>query len=100
MLPINLLHHRTRHSRRSPQRPPRLRLLLELLESRSLPSPIPPVNVNTDTALDQPLESAPYNETTIAVNPTNPLNMIGGTNDFQWRVTNGHFSLPASLGPT
>jgi hypothetical protein len=34
----NLLHHRTRHSRRSPHRPLRRRLELEPLESRSLPS--------------------------------------------------------------
>jgi hypothetical protein len=59
--------------------------VLELLESRSVPS----VNVNTDTTLDGPLESAPHNETSIAVNPTNPMNMVGGANDYQV-VRNGN----------
>src|SRR5262249_11157731 len=37
----------------------------------------PPVNVNTHT------EGDVHNETTIAVNPTNPLNMIGSSNEYQ-----------------
>jgi len=40
----------------------------------------PGVNANTDC-----MESSvgPHNETSIAVNPTNPMNMIGGANDYQ-----------------
>jgi hypothetical protein len=53
----------------------RTRLLLEWLEPRNLLSV---VNVNTDTDL-----TAPHNETTIAVNPTNPLNLIGSAGDYQ-----------------
>jgi hypothetical protein len=37
------------------------------------------MNVNTDTDL-----SAPHNETTIAVNPTNPLNIVGSASDYQY----------------
>src|SRR5438128_257011 len=29
---------------------------------------------------------APHNETSIAVNPTNPLNIIGGANDYQLKL--------------
>lgn len=32
---------------------------------------------------------APHNETSIAVNPTNPQNMIGGANDYQLRTSSG-----------
>ncbi|MCU1307195.1 MAG: neuraminidase, partial [Acidobacteriaceae bacterium] len=32
---------------------------------------------------------APHNETSIAVNPTNPLNRIGGANDYQLRLSPG-----------
>src|SRR5262249_18497194 len=31
----------------------------------------------------------PHNETSIAVNPTNPLNMIGSANDYQERLNSG-----------
>jgi hypothetical protein len=41
-------------------------------------------NVNTDCE-----GNAPHNETTIAVNPTNPLNMIGSANDYQLRLSSG-----------
>ena len=37
-------------------------------------------NVNTDCAQST---VGPHNESSIAVNPTNPLNMIGGMNDYQ-----------------
>jgi len=37
-------------------------------------------NVNTDCT---ELSVGPHNETSIAVNPTNPMNMIGGANDYQ-----------------
>jgi hypothetical protein len=32
---------------------------------------------------------APHNETSIAVNPTDPLNMIGGANDYQLKLSAG-----------
>ncbi|HEY1368905.1 MAG TPA: sialidase family protein [Gaiellaceae bacterium] len=45
-------------------------------------------NVNTDCE-----GVNPHNETSIAVNPTNPLNMIGGLNDYQLGVNpGGHVS--------
>jgi hypothetical protein len=37
-------------------------------------------NVNTDCT---ELSVGPHNETSIAVNPANPMNMIGGANDYQ-----------------
>src|SRR5437763_8807669 len=66
---------RQRLTERCPRRPSRPRLLLECLESRTLPSTL---NVNTDSDL-----TAPHAETTIAVNPTNPLNLIGSAGDYQ-----------------
>jgi hypothetical protein len=45
-------------------------------------------NVNTDCE-----GTGPHNETTIAVNPTNPLNMIAGANDYQLAINpGGHVS--------
>jgi BNR/Asp-box repeat len=44
-------------------------------------------NVNTDSEVD--LVPGPHSETTIAVNPTNPLNMIGSANDHQERLSSG-----------
>ncbi len=41
-------------------------------------------NVNTDCE-----GIGPHNETTIDVNPTNPLNMIGSANDYQLRLSSG-----------
>ena len=41
-------------------------------------------NVNTDCE-----ENGPHNETSIAVNPTNPQNIIGGVNDYQLSVNPG-----------
>jgi hypothetical protein len=41
-------------------------------------------NVNTDCETN-----GPHNETSIAVNPTNPLNMIGGANDYQLGLNPG-----------
>jgi hypothetical protein len=41
-------------------------------------------NVNTDCE-----GTAPHNETSIAVNPTNPLNMIGSANDYQLFLSSG-----------
>src|SRR5205085_2757129 len=45
-------------------------------------------NVNTDCE-----RNLPHNETSIAVNPTNPQNIIGGANDYQLAVNpGGHVS--------
>jgi hypothetical protein len=41
-------------------------------------------NVNTDCE-----DIAPHNETSIAINPTDPDNMIGSLNDYQLKVSNG-----------
>jgi hypothetical protein len=41
-------------------------------------------NVNTDCE-----HNVPHNETSIAVNPTNPNNIIGGANDYQLAINNG-----------
>jgi hypothetical protein len=41
-------------------------------------------NVNTDCE-----ENGPHNETSIAVNPTNPNNMVGGVNDYQLSLNPG-----------
>lgn len=47
-------------------------------------------NVNTDC---ESTSVGPHNETSIAVNPTNPLNMIGGLNDYQLAINPaGHVS--------
>ncbi|HET8607449.1 MAG TPA: sialidase family protein [Gaiellaceae bacterium] len=40
-------------------------------------------NVNTDCEGQTTTSGGPHNETSIAVNPTNPDNMIGGANDYQ-----------------
>jgi hypothetical protein len=46
-------------------------------------------NVNTDCEA----VAGPHNETSIAVNPTNPKNMIGGVNDYQLALNpGGHVS--------
>lgn len=41
-------------------------------------------NVNTDCE-----GNAPHNETSIAINPTNPQNMIGSANDYQLKLSPG-----------
>src|SRR3982750_2087850 len=41
-------------------------------------------NVNTDCEFN-----GPHNETSIAINPANPLNMIGGANDYQLSLNPG-----------
>ena len=69
MLFTALFHQRQRPARRCPRRPSRPRLLLEVLEARNLLSG-GLHNVNTDT------EGAPHAETTIAVNPSNPRNLV------------------------
>jgi hypothetical protein len=75
MLFSTLLQCHKRQNRRVPRRPAHTQLRLEWLEPRNLLSV---VNVNTDTDL-----TAPHNETTIAVNPSNPMNLIGSANDYQ-----------------
>jgi hypothetical protein len=48
------------------------------------------VNANTDC---ETTSTGPHNETSIAVNPTNPLNMIGGANDYQLTLNpDGHIT--------
>jgi hypothetical protein len=96
--------------RRPATRPRRLprHLWVEALEDRSLPSTLPlsgvpdleragllnaadfknppsPIGTTSSTAanVNTDVEVGFHNETTIAVNPTNPLNMIGSANDFQ-----------------
>ncbi len=41
-------------------------------------------NVNTDCEV-----ISPHNETSIAINPTNPLNLVGSANDYQISYTDG-----------
>ena len=43
-------------------------------------------NANSDC---ETTSAGPHNETSIAVNPTNPLNMIGGANDYQLTLNPG-----------
>src|SRR5712692_4302670 len=63
---------------------------INLGDFRNPPSPIcattsgSGANINTDCE-----GTAPHNETSIAVNPTNPLNMIASANDYQLRLSNG-----------
>ena len=48
------------------------------------------VNANTDC---ETTSTGPHNETSIAVNPTNPSNMIGGANDYQLTLNpDGHLT--------
>ena len=48
-------------------------------------------NVNTDCSDNGTV--GPHNETSIAVNPTNPSNLIGGVNDYQLTLNaDGHTS--------
>jgi len=50
----------------------------------------PGPNFNTDC---ETTSAGPHNETSIAVNPTNPDNMIGGANDYQLAINpGGHVS--------
>jgi hypothetical protein len=63
---------------------------INLGEFKNPPSPIctaptsSAANVNTDCEL-----TAPHNETTLAVNPTNPLNIIASANDYQLITSSG-----------
>jgi hypothetical protein len=50
-------------------------------------------NVNTDCEPQTATAGGPHNETSIAVNPTDPDNMIGGANDYQLGLNpGGHVS--------
>jgi hypothetical protein len=46
-------------------------------------------NFNTDCEGQTATFGGPHNETSIAVNPANPLNMIGGANDYQLGLNPG-----------
>src|SRR5262245_2550000 len=49
----------------------------------------PGPNFNTDCEGQTATFGGPHNETSIAVNPANPLNMIGGANDYQIALNPG-----------
>lgn len=56
---------------------------------RNPPSPICSTN-STASNVDTDCEgTAPHNETSIAVDPKNPMHLVGGANDYQLRVTPG-----------
>ena len=57
------------------------------------PSPICTTNTQLTADVNTDCENAgPHNETTIAINPTNPLNRIASANDYQFGLTpGGHF---------
>lgn len=52
-------------------------------------SPSSATNVNTDCELTNLNTANPHNETGIAVNPTDPNNIVGGLNDYQLSVSSG-----------
>ena len=53
-------------------------------------SPICANATSTDTNVNTDCEgNAPHNETSIAINPTNPQNMIGSANDYQLKLSAG-----------
>src|SRR5262249_9218126 len=54
------------------------------------PSPIGTTS-STEANINTDVETTVHNETTIAVNPTNPLNMVGTANDFQVFLPEGGF---------
>ena len=55
-----------------------------------LPSPICSTSTSLAANVNTDCEGiAPHNETTIAVNPTNRLNIIGGANDYELTLTSG-----------
>ena len=54
------------------------------------PNPICSSSTSTAANVSTDCEAvAPHNETSIAVNPTNPFNMIGGANDYQLKLSAG-----------
>jgi len=58
---------------------------------KNAPSPICSTSSSSAANVDTDCEAtiAPHNETTIAVNPRNPLNQIGGANDYQTMPAGG-----------
>jgi len=58
---------------------------------RNPPSPIcsTPTSLAANVSTDCEAGVGIHNETAIAVNPTNPLNIIGSANDYQLKVSNG-----------
>jgi hypothetical protein len=59
---------------------------------RNPPSPICSTATSAAANVDTDCEgNAPHNETSIAFNPTNPLNRIGSANDYQLLITSGGF---------
>jgi hypothetical protein len=56
---------------------------------RNPPSPICSTATSTATNVNTDCEPGIHNETAIAVNPTNSLNMIGSANDYQRKVSAG-----------
>ena len=57
---------------------------------RNPPSPICSTNGTAASNVNTDCEgTAPHNETTIAINPTNSLNLIGSANDYQFRLNPG-----------
>ena len=61
--------------------------------SRNPPSPICTTATSSASNVNTDCEQAagPHNETSIAVNPTNPLNQIGGANDYQLTLSSGGY---------
>jgi hypothetical protein len=54
------------------------------------PSPICATTASSAADVNTDCEgTAPHNETSVAVNPTNALNLIGGANDYQLRLSSG-----------
>jgi len=56
---------------------------------RNPPSPICSTTTSSAANVDTDCEAVGHNETSIAVNPTNALNLIGSGNDFQLLLTSG-----------
>jgi hypothetical protein len=56
---------------------------------RNPPSPICSTTTSSATNVNTDCEVIRHNETTIAINPTNPLNQIGSANDQQILLTSG-----------
>jgi hypothetical protein len=59
--------------------------------AKNPPSPICSTTTSSAANVDTDCESipGPHNETSIAVNPTNPLNQIGSANDYQLILSSG-----------
>jgi hypothetical protein len=57
---------------------------LSASDYRNPPNPICAISSSGPNANTDCEGTNPHNETSLAVNPTNPLNIIGGANDYQW----------------